>query len=115
MAYQRVIPRDLFNEASLLKCYGRLVILLGNLSSRHAAMLAEGDGRPFNIVQSPWDGALTIANLPFIVAGERVRLWRPLNSRDPWPLYADTGDDSMSVFTDEGEFTPEFLALIGAE
>lgn len=33
MSYFRVIPRDLFNEASLLKCYGRLAILLDDMRS----------------------------------------------------------------------------------
>jgi hypothetical protein len=33
VSYFRVIPRDLFNEASLLKCYGRLAILLDDMRS----------------------------------------------------------------------------------
>jgi len=120
MSYVRTIPRDLFNEANLLKCYGQLWLKLEGL--RCAAELDEDELRAdgFRIVQSPSDGALTIANLPFRVAGEQLRLWRPLNSREPWPLWCDNpeggdGDEEVEVFTAEGELTPAFLRLIGAE
>ncbi len=38
MTYKRVIPRDLFNEANLLKCYGALWIALDNARG-HTAKL----------------------------------------------------------------------------
>ena len=112
MSYARVIPRDLFNEADLLKCYGRLVILLQNLGHHHAE-LSEGSGAPFDIQQDSSSGAITVANLPFAIAGERYRLMRPLNSRQPWPLYAvDDEDEEVAVFSRIGEFSAEFLQLI---
>lgn len=115
MSYVRVIPRDLFNEASLLKCYGRLAILLGDTPD-HQAQLSEGDGGPFEVWQDDADGSITIASLPFKVAGQRVRLHRPLNSREPWPLYATTEDfEEVAVFDDQGNFTPAMLAFIRGE
>jgi hypothetical protein len=113
MAYRRVIPRDLFNEADLLKCLGRLCILLENHQG-HRAELSEGDGAPFDIQQDESSGALEVRNLPFRIAGNPFRLTRPLNSRRPWPLYAEDEDDAWSVFTSDGELTPEFLDLIKA-
>lgn len=113
MAYLRVIPRDLFNEAGLLKCYGRLWILLDELH-HHDAHLSEGDGAPFLIEQDDGDGSITVASLPFRVNGNAWRLARPLNSRRPWPLYARRHDEEVEVFTEDGQFTLEFERLVGA-
>jgi hypothetical protein len=120
MSYLRVIPRDLFNEASLLKCLGRLWILLDNLPAGHVARLGnddgDHDGTAFRIEQSDNDGSINVANLPFRIGGRRYHLSRPLNSRQPWPLYAtDDDDEETTVFGDGGEFTPEFRRLIGAD
>jgi hypothetical protein len=122
MTYQRVIPRDLFNEADLLKCYGRLWICLDNLRDHKATLGAfrntydPGDhtGEAFRIEQSQDDGSTTVANVPFAIDGRRLHLSRPLNSRDPWPLWIDDEQAEICerVFTDEGELSPEFLELI---
>lgn len=116
MGYRRVIPRDLFNEANLLKCYGRIYILLENTPDHRAAFGVE-DVAVFDVQQSDDDGSLTVANVPLIVSGETITLRRPLNSRDAWPLYAthpQTGDD-VSVFDAAGNFTSEMLNLIKGE
>lgn len=117
MSYFRVIPRDLFNEASLLKCYGRLYILLDRINSSGATM--SHDDMPFDVIQPDEDGSITVQNVKLFVNRRHFELWRPLNSREPWPLYAedahDPDCDPVEVFTDGGEFTGEFLALIGAE
>jgi hypothetical protein len=113
--YERVIPRDLFNEGSLLKCYGRLYILLeGNPNAKYPVdSISE-----FDIVQRQDDGSLFIENLPFVIGRDEYRLTRPLNSRGAWPLYAERiGNDdfeAVSVFTDEGDLTLEMKALIEA-
>lgn len=59
MSYNRVIPRDLFNESSLLKCLGRLYICLENTPG-HAAELQQV-GREFDIRQSDDDGSIYAA------------------------------------------------------
>lgn len=115
--YDRTIPRDLFNEADLLKCYGRLWILLHTKQINHVAQLGEEDqpkGTPFEICQNWSDGSLTVENVPFRINGQRWLLSRPLNSRNPWPLECTSSDEGIieRVFTDQGELSPEFLALI---
>lgn len=115
MAYTRVIPRDLFNEASLLKCLGRLAILLEN---RNGAARFDAEDLPsFDIVQREDDGAIYMENLRLAVGEERYRLSRPLNSRRPWPLYAELIDasdfDPVDVYDDEGNLTADMLKLIG--
>ena len=115
MAYNRVVPRDLFNEAGLLKCLGRVWILLDEMRG-HSAALSEGDGAAFDIVQNEGSGAISVANLDFTVAGELYYLERPLNSRKSWELWVEAGDDgdfeSVEVFDDDGNFTADMLALI---
>ena len=116
MSYNRVIPRDLFNESSLLKCLGRLYICLENTPG-HAAELQQV-GREFDIRQSDDDGSIYAAGVRLVVRGDHVHLSRPLNPREPWPLWAilpdddEFGGDEIEVYTGEGELSPEFLTFI---
>lgn len=107
MTYMRVIPRDLFNEANLLKCLGRIYINLENLCDCKVTL--ESDGRAFQIDQSQSSGAINCANVKL---SNGIDFFRPLNSRDPWPLYANLPDDECAVFNDDGTFTAEFLRLL---
>lgn len=116
MSYLRVIPRDLFNEADLLKCLGQLWLHLDMLADGSTVLGdadGEHDGAPFDIQQDEGSGALTVANLPFFIGGRPYRLTRPLNARAKWPLYAtDEEDGETRVFDEEGNLSPEFAALI---
>lgn len=118
MTYCRVIPRDLFNEADLLKCLGRLYIELENTRDHTAELCDEmGQREGFKIEQNEDSGAIYCTNAVLRIGGQRCRLERPLNSREPWPLWLEgIGDDpdfeAERVFTDEGKLSPEFLALI---
>lgn len=117
MSYLRVIPRDLFNEANLLKCYGRLVILLENLPVGHVGSFGEDAFDVFDIQQNPDDGSLSVANMPLYIGGRPYTLRRPLNSRHPWPLWAELqdnpdGEEEIAVFDDQGDLTAEFSALL---
>jgi len=118
MTYRRVIPRDLFNEANLLKCYGQLYIAMERLAGCEARFRNEDVPR-FEIMQRESDGAIFVYNLPLEIGRHSYTLTRPLNSRRPWPLYAERdGDDSfdpIAVFDDQGELTPEMRALLGEQ
>lgn len=110
MSYSRVIPRDLFNEADLLKCYGALWIAL----ERHPrATLEQEDDGPFQVVQG-LSGELTLRNVRLFVQGDAAfEIYRPLNSREPWPLWLTDGNDvDLRVFTEEGKLSAEFKALV---
>ncbi len=116
MTYRRVIPRDLFNEADLLKCYGRLAILLDELPKNAAIMHHLGGA--FEPVQDQSDGSLTLyPSIEFYIAHRGgCRLHRPLNSREPWPLYAtllDGKSEEIAVFSRIGDLTDEFKRMIG--
>jgi hypothetical protein len=119
MSYRRVIPRDLFNEANLLKCYGQIYLNVESLPVEYAAVVSlewDGEGTldAFAIEQREDDGSLSCANVSLMVADTAVRLHRPLNSREPWPLYATPDDDTeLSVFDAGGHFSPAFMAYLG--
>lgn len=115
MSYVRVIPRDLFNEADLLKCLGRLWILLAETRGHNARLgdqESEHDGSAFEIAQDENDGSIYVINLPFMIGRMEFTPFRPLNSRNAWPLFIHHNFDDIRVFTEEGQFTPEFFGLI---
>lgn len=111
MTYTRVIPRDLFNEGSLLKCMGQLALKLDAPGLSKAEL--EHDDRAFIIEQSPYDGSISVVNVNLTIAGEPVRLYRPLNSREPYPLWFACDVDEDEVFTTSGELSLEFKRVIG--
>lgn len=111
MSYARVIPRDFFNEANLLKCYGQIFICLETVDVPDVELVH--DGEPFIVEQDLGSGGTTIANVMLKVRGEPCLLHRPLNSREPWPLYLTTdNEDELAVFSDDGSFSPEMLDFL---
>lgn len=114
MTYRRIIPRDLFNEADLLKCLGRLYIALDNLHDHKALFAEDEDGvERFVIEQDESSGGIYVENLTFVIKGEPHQLYRPLNARTKWPLYVTHWRDiDERVFDGDGALTPEFLELI---
>lgn len=115
MSYMRVIPRDLFNEANLLKCLGQLYIKIESVGLTHVAQFSEGHLSHFEIAQDPSDGSIYVANLQFLVRDRNWHLSRPLNSREPWPLYASRGDDVVPVFDDDGTLSIEMIRLLNGK
>jgi hypothetical protein len=102
MSYSRTLPRDAFNEANLLKCIGKLTLLI---EDKMIDLDYEYDGDPFDIYMDESDGSISVRNVEFYTVGEYDKLpiyfHRPLNSRKPWPLLDSEGN---AVFNDEGEY-----------
>jgi len=117
MTYLRVIPRDLFNEANLLKCHGQLYLNIETLNLPGVELVHEYDDEPFDIAMDPNDGSLMLLNVRLWVHGEPHILFRPLNSREPWPLYLDGTEapEPIAVFTDTGKFTAEFESFLKSQ
>lgn len=110
MNYERVIPRDLFNEGNLLYCLGKLYIELEKI--RKEDLLVHLDNE-FNVVQLPEDGSITVTNVLVKIDGQHQEIWRPLNSRRKFPVYIRTGYEYTSIFEEDGTLTEEFIELIG--
>lgn len=117
--YRRVLPRDLFNEADLLKNMGRLWIGLDELGPDCRARIIEEDVSRFEIVQNEASGGITVANITFEIGGIVHGLERGLNARRPWPLMVETSDadpdfEPVNVFDEDGSFSANFRRLVGA-
>jgi hypothetical protein len=111
MTYRREIPRDLFNESNLLKCYGQLTIALETAQVPDIELVHHGE--TFDVAHDPADNSLSLANVHLMVRGSPAQLFRPSNSRYPWPLYLrDENEEELEVFTDEGTFTQEMLEFL---
>jgi hypothetical protein len=110
MTYQRVIPRDLFNEASLLKCYGQLYLQLEFHNFPGVELVHIRNA--FDVRQDQRSGAIYIDNIRLSARGVLYGFWRPRNSRAPYPLYLNAGDDDIAVFNDDGTFTAEMLDFL---
>lgn len=112
MSYTRVIPRDLFNEANLLKCYAQIYINLENMNV-DASLIPPHDNEGFEIIQDEDTGSTSIENVKLIVGDTEVELFRPLNSRESWPLIMRTeNEDEIYIFEDDGSFTPEMTEFL---
>lgn len=106
--YDRVIPRDLFNESKLLKCMGQLCLMIHD-GLTPVKMKMSHDGKPFEISLMD-EGCLTIKNMEITINGEFHTFKTTYNSKDPFPLYVETDDLSdVPVFDDHGKWDQEFI------
>jgi hypothetical protein len=109
--YKRVIPRDLFNEAKLLKCFGLLSLKI------HDRMLPEGIEVKIWDVDAPFqiklldEGSLWICNYPTELNGEDVIFKTTYNSKANYPLICEYRGGEYRVFNEQGEFDEEFINI----
>lgn len=113
MSYRRVIPRDLFNEAKLLKCLGQLALHIHDGAKKLPLVLAHDEPESgFRIDQNRSDASLYCENLELTCGFRLVGLRLPYNSRDAYPLQFWADDIEGRVFDEAGEFSAEFCAAI---
>lgn len=104
MSYIRVLPRDAFNEGNLLKCIGMLTLKIEDGLAPDWAYRFTGES--FIIQQNQGDGSLVVANIEFIYKGRAVIVFRPLNARELYPLYAQPYEgDEFKVFDEFGRLS----------
>lgn len=108
--YTRVIPRDFFNEAKLLKCMG--VLALKILDGQTPCEISiEESGEPFNIELTD-EGNLFVSNYPVTVKGQEMVFVTTYNSKDAFPFYCVHEYCEYQVFDDAGNWHPDFLEFI---
>ncbi len=115
--YKRVAPRDLFNEAKLLKCLGRLALLILDHKAPEG-LSYEDSGNPYEIGQDSGSGDIhCVSGIRFKHKGQILQLYTGLNSREAYPLVLRTDDyEEYYVFDEKGNFTSDFItALEGSE
>lgn len=114
--YHRVIPRDLFNEAKLLKCLGQLALLHhdNGLLQKCFTVELQYPGTGFDVHQDESSGALFVSNLRVrLKDGTDLMLRTSYNSKDAYPLLAETNDETVRVFNDLGMLSADFCRVIG--
>lgn len=114
--YQRVLPRDLFNEAKLLKCLGRIVLLIHDGIAPESLQFdhdtSETDG--FDIWQDQSSGDLFCNNLEFTVHHRRLHIYTVYNNRGEWPAFVEFDGETLPVFDANGAFSNDFIALVNS-
>ncbi len=106
LGHIRVLPRDLFNDAKLLKCLGQLHLKIVDKGVNGLPLKVDYDGEPFNIVQNPGDGSLSCANYKVYLKGEELELFVPLNSKETYPLVGIYKQEEFFLFDEAGNFLP---------
>jgi hypothetical protein len=105
--YNRVIPRDLFNEAKLLKGVGRLVLLIHDGNNPSNVKFVH-DGEPFEIGLMD-EGYLSINNITFTINGKQIEIVSQYNATNNYTLIAYYDYCEYVVFDEEGNYTTEFI------
>ena len=122
MTHFRVIPRDLFNEAKLLKSLGQLCLKIHEGRADPLTVEHEDPEAGFTVALCPISGTLFVRDLWFACNGLPVDFCSSYNDRDPYPLWAEFPPPDPTtaipenkrgpfrVFDDSGEFSEEFRA-----
>ncbi len=112
--YPRVLPRDLFNEAKLLKCMGQLSLKIHDgLRWPLKLEMTSHENFGFVVRQNPDDGGLFVTNLTLSLNGFKVRVESVYNSKQPYPLvFYDEHLGVGCVFNDDGSLAEEFEAYL---
>lgn len=117
MSYRRVVPRDLFNEANLLKCLGKIsVSILDNkfypvkLKEYHDDEMFEG----FYIEQTESGDIVCTNYRVYDPEGDEITFFSGLNSRRPWPLmFYNKFDESIDyALNEDGSISQEFMTFL---
>jgi len=103
--YKRVVPRDLFNEAKLLKCLGRIQILI---EDRKLMLESEFDGDRFLIEQDDSDGSLFCTNLKFTLGDQEIYFFTDYNSKLNYPIIARYLGETYYALSEDGNWMPDW-------
>lgn len=120
--YERVIPRDLFNDASLLKCLGQLSLYAidgcdvrnNNTSWLRVDFEPTAEKESFTIHLDESDGSTFCSNVVVRIHDIQVAVCRLMNDRGRWPLkFATSEGDLIPVFSslEDGTLSAEFLSF----
>lgn len=112
--YSRVIPRDLFNEAKLLKCMGILALWELDNVVFGIKITCESETTEFQVALSD-EGALSIVNYHVLLFDQFHEFKTVYNSKRPHPLYITNKEgEDIWVIDDDGKPSKEFLDYINS-
>lgn len=106
MSYQRVFPRDLFNESKLLKCLGRISLYIHDGFLNGLIMDDSECQHDILIDQNQNTGNLYVTNLHFSDRqGIPIYFSISYNSKENWPLLMGYRDEEYFILDEEGNLT----------
>lgn len=112
MNYNRVLPRDLFNEAKLLKNLGRLILdVEDHMDPVSCLLISRITTKNFIIRQDQSDGSIYELTTYFRhqTTGAKFHFSTGLNCRYRWGLIAtDSSGDTAFVFKDPDGLIPKY-------
>jgi len=112
MQYTRVIPRDFFNEAKLLKCLGQLSLkILQCEFPENIKVTIEENGEPFEIVLME-EGSLYVRNYVTTINDKHVLFKTTYNSKENYPLLCEYNNEEVTVFDNSGCLSNEFKEFL---
>jgi hypothetical protein len=116
MGYIRVLPRDLFNEAKLLKCLGQLSLKAHDGELPGVEVTYDGDPEGFPIEQDRDSGDIYCPSVRVLVRGVELSVSSQLNSRKAYPLvFTNEDGDMCHVFNNDGGISDEFRIFLTKE
>lgn len=118
MNYNRVVPRDLFNESKLLKCLGQISVNIdGKLREYGTTDELTNEKLGFIITQDESGNISCINYNVYAQFGSegpvKLKLHTGMNSRLNYPLICETiYSEHIYVFDDKGKFSKEFISYL---
>jgi hypothetical protein len=103
--YERVAPRDLFNEAKLLKCLGQLALLV---LDKGLELKVSDSGKPFKVGLHDAGYLTAVSGISFKHKRRTLWLGIPYNSRANYPLICHHDYEDIEVFNTDGSISEEF-------
>lgn len=105
--YVKVVPRDLFNDAKLLKCLGVLSVkVLDKDTPCEINIDAPEDEFKIGLYE---DGTLAVTNMSIKVKGVERSFRITYNSKNNFPLFMEVDGEEILVFNEVGEWSDDFL------
>lgn len=110
LEYNRVIPRDLFNEAKLLKCLAVLTLKIHDNQAPESLKVEQIDN-DFKIGLTD-EGNLKTYTLQFTYKDEILSFETTYNAKYNFPLFCCYENCEYLVFDEMGNFDNEFLDFL---
>lgn len=111
--YKKVIPRDLFNDAKLLKCLGLLSLKVHD-GDVPCEIIIEAPEDEFKIGLYD-DGTLEVTNMHITVNGTPRSFRTTYNNKNNYPLLMEINGEEIHVFTEDGSWSDEFIKTVKNE
>lgn len=109
--YSRVIPRDLFNEAKLLKCIGQLTCNIHDGEGLGLKVSESVTGFKIGLMN---DGFLIVENIHFKLGKIPLLFRTTYNSKKSYPLVCTYDYCDIPVFEENGTYTEEYTTFINS-